>query len=439
VSRRSLIFAAALLAVGASAGSAAGTDRLDGRLPAPDPRKEALVVPRLLLAVPRLVFRGLAIAIGGAARVNERYRIYDHVMDALTTDDGLIGVRLAFDFASDLRPIAGLSFFYDRAFGADTSFDARFLTGGPDLIVAGAHARPLKQGRLELDIDASFRRRDDQIFQGIRSVTPPERALVRARFAADSFDLPARLRVTVARVVRLGAVAQLGVRRYSAGRDDDLPSITRAYCVRSISHCLAANVDERLVPGFSNGSQFVRTGLSLDLDTRDSAAHPTSGMLLDLAATYTVGLADPSSYLGLRGGLSAVIDLHQRTHTLLLSLRTELVVPAGNEFVPFTELPTLGGPDTLRGFAPGRFRDFSALMASLEYRWAIWMWADGFLFVDYGGTFGRAFKDASFEALRPDAGAGIRIRTQSRVFVRFQVAYGFPDGWQVYLATSATP
>ena len=91
------------------------------------------------------------------------------------------------------------------------------------------------------------------------------------------------------------------------------------------------------------------------------------------------------------------------------------------------------------GFTWGRFRDFSALLATIEYRWDIWMWADALLFVDYGGTFGFGYRDFQLDKLHPNVGIGIRLRTSRRVYLRFQVAYGWPDGVQFYVVSSAGP
>jgi len=44
--------------------------------------------------------------------------------------------------------------------------------------------------------------------------------------------------------------------------------------------------------------------------------------------------------------------------------------------MPFTGMPTLGGPHTLRGFQAGRFRDDAAWHAGIEHR--IWVISRGF-------------------------------------------------------------
>jgi hypothetical protein len=429
---------AGLVALLSLLGSTVRAERIDGRVPRPDPRKEALLVPRLLLAPLRLVFRGLALGVGWAMRFNERHRIVGTVLDALTSDDGLIGVRLALDVVTDLRPMGGLSFYHLRAFGKDTGFGGRAMSGGPELIVIDLWARPLRPTRFTLDLDTQLRRRDDQIFQGIVSLTPPEVPLERTRFSLTSFDFAVRVGFHATSRLRLGLLSQLGVRRYADGRPiDSGPSISQAYCVRFAPHCPLALPSDRYVPGFNTGSQFVRGGLSVTFDARDNPARPARGLLLDARATYTRGLDDPSSYFTLRGTVAGYIDLNRGLHVLMLRLRSDMVLPAGNDFVPFTELAILGGADDLRGFAWGRFRDYGSILATVELRWHVWLWADAVLFADYGGTFGKGFSGFSFDRLYPDVGAGVRIRTSSRVLFRVQAAYGFPDGLQFYLTAGA--
>src|SRR5262245_35060605 len=84
-------------------------ERPDGRMEEPGVKKTLLVVPRLTLAIPRQVLRGLSWPIRWLTNLDERYRVYHSVMEAITSADGLVGVRLAVELALDLRPMAGLS------------------------------------------------------------------------------------------------------------------------------------------------------------------------------------------------------------------------------------------------------------------------------------------------------------------------------------------
>jgi outer membrane protein assembly factor BamA len=414
---------------------------MDNRIPPPDAKQGALLLPRLVLAVPRLIVKGISIPIGWFMRFEERHQILKRMLSALTSEDGLIGVRLAFEFALDFRPIVGLAFFDKRIFGHGTSLRIEAMTGGRDLAIIRAHLQPFEPRQVQLGIDVTYLRRDDQIFNGIRSITPANVDLIRSRFSTDAFDVATRLRLRPLQRFSVSFLAQFGLRRYGDGRETSSePTISEAYCVRTPEGlCLPGGVDDRLVPGFHQGTQFARVGAGLRFDSRNSPSKPAGGFMLELDGNYSHGLGDPSSYFQVLGAATGVINLYRGSHILVLRLSSQMVLPTGDELVPFTELVTLGGPDTLRGFRWGRFRDFSSLIATVEYRWPIWIWAEGMLFADYGGTFARNFQNFDWTQLRPDVGMGIRVRTSSQVMMRIQVAYGFPDGMQFYFVTTAGP
>ena len=103
-----------------------------------------------------------------------------------------------------------------------------------------------------------------------------------------------------------------------------------------------------------------------------------------------------------------MFDLWQRSRTLVVRMEACDLEPIGYAPVPFSELIVLGGPDTFRGFRPGRFRDYSSVFTGLEYRWPIWMWMDATLFGEYGGVFGRGFEGFGFDRMKPDVGGGLR-------------------------------
>jgi len=123
-------------------------------------------------------------------------------------------------------------------------------------------------------------------------------------------------------------------------------------------------------------------------------------------------------------------------HALDHLIEADDLEPIGDAPVPFSELIVLGGPDTFRGFRPGRFRNFSSLFAGIEYRWPIWMWMDASLFSEYGGVFGQHFDGVRFDRMKPDVGAGVRLRSSDAFFARLQVAYGWGDGFQFFFSVN---
>jgi outer membrane protein assembly factor BamA len=202
--------------------------------------------------------------------------------------------------------------------------------------------------------------------------------------------------------------------------------------------CIPGVVDDVQVPGFTRGTQLARLGGALRIDSRDNWYQPAAGAVLDVGFDWTHGLAfDESQYVRARGSLVGVLDLWQRSRTLLVKVATQILVPIGTYPVPFSELIVLGGPDDFRGFRPGRFRNFSSLLLALEYRWPIWMWMDASVFAEYAGVFGRGFSGFGLGRMRPDVGAGVRLRSSSDFYVRAQFAYGWGDGVQFMLSFNA--
>ena len=212
------------------------------------------------------------------------------------------------------------------------------------------------------------------------------------------------------------------------------------FCVQLINRRCVGGVDEALVPGFTNGTQFLRGHAGISVDTRDSGFKPSSGAMVDFLVDYSHGLGDDgSSYLRVHGSMTGVIDLWHRTHTLLLRVWGMTVANLSSTPIPFTQLVVLGGPDDLRGVRYGRFRGNSGTLFTAEYRWPVWMWMDASLFADAGGVFGQGWSGFSVEKLRPDVGAGVRVRSSSAFFMWLQTAWSPSDGWQLFFTATAVP
>ena len=71
---------------------------------------------------------------------------------------------------------------------------------------------------------------------------------------------------------------------------------------------------------------------------------------------------------------------------IVARLHTEAVSGTRDE-VPFSELPTLGGSQYLRGYALDQFRDRIATFGTLAYGWDLSSWMGANLFVDAGRVY----------------------------------------------------
>jgi outer membrane protein assembly factor BamA len=409
----------------------------DGRAHPPGWRAEVTLVPRLALTPLRLTFRGLGWCVHHVLDWDERNHVYATVLAALSSRDGLIGVRPAFQYSVSYTPVVGARLFDRKLLGHGTNFELTAMAGGVDVVYAQVAGRPTPSVRaLELGLRAVYNRRNDQLFHGIGPVTDSRRIQPASRYAIDAVDTGGALTLKALPGLSLGLDAGFGLQRFGNGRQigSDLP-IAEVYCLRALGRCVPGVVDPVRVPGFDRGTQFVRVGGMARLDSRDNWYRPSSGGLVELGLHYTHGVGfDRSQYLRGSGALSGVLDLWQRSRVLVVRVAAELLEPIGSAPVPFTELVTLGGPDSFRGFRAGRFRDFSSLLFAAEYRWPIWMWMDASLFAEYGGVFGRRFTGFSIERMRPDVGAGVRLRSSDAFYVRAQAAYGWGEGWQFFLS-----
>jgi outer membrane protein assembly factor BamA len=93
---------------------------------------------------------------------------------------------------------------------------------------------------------------------------------------------------------------------------------------------------------------------------------------------------------------------------LSLSVTTLFVDPiSNNATIPFTGQVVLGGSGPMRGFLYGRLVDRSAAIATLKYRWPIWVFLDGAIQGAIGNVFGAQLEDFKANLLRVTANIGV--------------------------------
>jgi hypothetical protein len=415
-------------------------ETFDGRPPPSDARQDALVVPKVILAVPRLVLDVIFIPTGAGIRYMQKHYVYEKTVAALTTRDGTIGVRPAFSLVSGYRATVGLGFFDHKIAGPGTALDAEAQTDLQNIVLSGLSLRPTHYARaVEYVLRMRYDRRDDYYYSGIGMQTA--RTHPGARYFQQSVEQLNELRFVLSNHWFARASGDFVWRRYGNGTDHstflttgppDLP-IEQVYCVRlADGHCVPGVVSPVQVPGFNEGTQFLRGAVGLRVDTRDSGYRPSTGAAASLDVAYAKGLGeDHSSYFVIHGVLEGVLDLWRRSHVLVLRGYSAMLFPAGSELVPFSEFPVLATPDLFRGARWGRYRDYSTLLFTAEYRWPVWMWLDAAVFVDYGGAFGKGYGGFDLSAMVPAVGASLRLRTWTHFFLAIHGAYGFGEGFQL--------
>jgi surface antigen Omp85-like protein len=179
--------------------------------------------------------------------------------------------------------------------------------------------------------------------------------------------------------------------------------------------------------------RYVHGDVSVTADTRDHRGYPTSGGVYRAAwAGYSDRDAgrfsfhryeiEGAHFLQIGGG-HGVIAMHGWTvlsHT------------GDDQMVPFYLAPSLGGNNTLRGYANYRFHDRNLLLVNLESRWAIFQHVDAAVFADAGNV---AAKAGDLDLAKRNYGVGLRLHSNRATFVRFDVAHG-ADGFRFMLNLS---
>jgi outer membrane protein assembly factor BamA len=95
-------------------------------------------------------------------------------------------------------------------------------------------------------------------------------------------------------------------------------------------------------------------------------------------------------------------------------------------WVPFYLQPSLGGHNTLRGYADYRFHDRNLLVVNLEARFALFTHVDAAVFADAGNVAPRV---SDLDLDKRSYGVGWRLHSRESTFARIDVAHG-AEGWR---------
>ena len=127
------------------------------------------------------------------------------------------------------------------------------------------------------------------------------------------------------------------------------------------------------------------------------------------------------------GSAEKLFDLFRGTRVLALRARLDAVTGDRDE-LPFFLLPSLGGPDHLRAFSRGRFRDEVATSAEAAYEWAVGLHARASLFVEVGGVH-EEIGEVGAEPLHLSAGSAFRFAGDESSDARAVVAGSDTGEW----------
>jgi hypothetical protein len=182
--------------------------------------------------------------------------------------------------------------------------------------------------------------------------------------------------------------------------------------------------DEDKAPGMSDLPSFIRGDVFMAFDWRDSDTHPRRGGRYQASLARFDGVNDDAfDFERLDISAQQIVPLPNRYRRIELRAGAALTHADGNRQVPFIHQPAIGGPETLRGYGSGRFRDQNAVWASAEYQWEAWWALDGAFFVDAGQVAAER-SDFNLNALDVTYGIGFRLHGNENFIARLDLAYG---------------
>jgi hypothetical protein len=202
---------------------------------------------------------------------------------------------------------------------------------------------------------------------------------------------------------------------------------------RSGSFLRADRPDTRFrFPGdivFSMAEQpsFLHGQVSATADTRDFPGHPTRGGLYR-AAMSNFSDRDTGVFSFKRYETEVAQFIPVADSRVVFALHGWLAASdtGDGQFVPFYLQPSIGGHNTLRGYADYRFHDRNLLLLNAEARIAMMTHVDTAVFWDAGNVAPR-FGDLNLD--KRSWGVGLRLHSRRQTFARFDVARS-DEGWR---------
>lgn len=181
--------------------------------------------------------------------------------------------------------------------------------------------------------------------------------------------------------------------------------------------------------GFRRKYHNIGLGAVFQYDTRNDVATPTSGLFASASAlAYGKYLGGKYNYELFELEYRQFQNVFRERSTLAWIAKTQI----GVGDVPFTELPTFGSPNDLRGFLVGKYRDKSMAFGIVEYRhmfgsqeqYDMGKLLSKFGFVAWVGTGTIGKTPADWSEWKLNYGVGLRIQIQPGKNFRLDIGGG---------------
>lgn len=370
--------------------------------PPRDPADDLLWIPRILLSPFYLISEYvLRRPIGWLVSEIERSHFLEAFFDFFTWEERNAGLVPTAFFDFGFSPSAGLYLWWNNVGAEGNQVRVTAALWGADWLHATVTDRLLIDDDNEITFRAEGLRRPDHLWNGggwdARHDRSSRFGWSRVGGGASYTNRPWR-----ASEIRYSAQVQ-----YNVFEDSDFASAGLGTPIEQA----AEQGWYDLPPGYTDGYFAFSHRLQASLDTREERPAPGHGVRIQGWLEHGLDLtrAEELQWLRYGGQAGAFVDLgSQRVLQLIGSV--DLADPLGSlDEVPFTEQIWMSTqPLSLSGFPPGEIVGRSAVAASLEYHYPIWVWLEGSIHYSVGNAFDGRFTDFDFERLRQSFGFGFR-------------------------------
>lgn len=394
-------------------------------------------VGRIALYPPKLVIDLALAPFRAALWANERYQLADRYDQIFYNDAKTIGLYPTASIDSALGVTVGAGFVHHDLFGAHEDLALQAVVGSRYRQIYSARlSSGDRLGPVKLELDTGYERRPHDAFYGIGNGDRVDAvaAPIDPRFDTTSIEAHYRqYRSRVALIGDAGVWRGLHVRTAAAlssvefGAPDTGESIERFY-------------DTRGLVGW-NGVRYGYGELELRWDDRrgvtvlEPLAVYSAGQLVSVFAGRMVQFDAGHDFWRYGMDLQKFVRVGAGPRVIAARLHGEAVT-ASREDVPFIELPALGGPIYLRGYALDQFRDRVAAFGSLAYEWDLSQWFSASVFTDVGRVY-PGLGALSVDHLR--MGYGVSLEAHHVESFAFEASIGSSIDGGLFLNLSFNP
>jgi outer membrane protein assembly factor BamA len=342
------------------------------------------------------------------------------------SDAGFIVPTLVTTPEGELKYLMAPMFIVNSIVGARGAFNLfRYEPGGRELRFIGSYTQEIERkvlfsytdpafsnGRYALSVGASFFKNATSRFFGISQQTTLEDE---TNYTAREVRLNWKFGIHLNEVTQVAVGERYREVRVQRGAIEKLP----------FSMTVFPQVDGM------QGAAIFGHRVTFHYDTRDNLVSPTVGTAVTAYAELNQNLRNGDNPVYFRYGLEVKKLIPSESKRVILVIRADLQTTFGNQ-VPFYELSSLGGQNSLRGYGVDRFIDDHLIAFSIEQRIHVMRMRvfnvpaefEVAPFVDMGKVF-NTFQKRQFRDYEVTPGIGFRTIVRPSVVGR--IDYGYSD------------